>query len=102
VLWDLERPLEKSVKLELLDFEHPEGAYMHLTVFALRINSRHQAKKFSGIPLPIFSVRLPNVTTVVTYVSVLPRTKAFSMRWALTDRFPALTTRPSKRWQTRP
>jgi len=25
VLWDLERPLEKSCKLELLDFEHPEG-----------------------------------------------------------------------------
>lgn len=25
VLWDLERPLEKSVDLELLDFEHPEG-----------------------------------------------------------------------------
>jgi len=24
-LWDLERPLEKSIKLELLDFEHPEG-----------------------------------------------------------------------------
>lgn len=24
-LWDLERPLEKSVKLELLDFENPEG-----------------------------------------------------------------------------
>lgn len=24
-LWDLERPLEQSVKLELLDFEHPEG-----------------------------------------------------------------------------
>ncbi|KAG6816548.1 hypothetical protein H0H87_005254 [Tephrocybe sp. NHM501043] len=24
-LWDLDRPLEKSVKLELLDFEHPEG-----------------------------------------------------------------------------
>ncbi|KAF2000415.1 threonyl-tRNA synthetase [Amniculicola lignicola CBS 123094] len=24
-LWDLERPLEKSVKLELLPFEHPEG-----------------------------------------------------------------------------
>lgn len=33
VLWDLERPLEKSVKLELLDFEHPEGAYMTLAVF---------------------------------------------------------------------
>lgn len=25
-LWDLERPLEKSCTLELLDFEHPEGA----------------------------------------------------------------------------
>ncbi|KAG8822899.1 threonyl-tRNA synthetase, partial [Serendipita sp. 399] len=25
VLWDLNRPLEKSVHLELLDFEHPEG-----------------------------------------------------------------------------
>ena len=24
-LWDLERPLEKSCLLELLDFEHPEG-----------------------------------------------------------------------------
>lgn len=24
-LWDLERPLEKSCKLELLPFEHPEG-----------------------------------------------------------------------------
>lgn len=24
-LWDLERPLEKSVQLELLDFEDPEG-----------------------------------------------------------------------------
>lgn len=24
-LWDLERPLEKSVNIELLDFEHPEG-----------------------------------------------------------------------------
>jgi len=24
-LWDLERPLEGSVSLELLDFEHPDG-----------------------------------------------------------------------------
>ena len=24
-LWDLDRPLEKACKLELLDFEHPEG-----------------------------------------------------------------------------
>lgn len=28
VLWDLERPLEKSVNLELLDFEHPEGRFL--------------------------------------------------------------------------
>lgn len=27
VLWDLERPLEGSVSLELLDFEHPEGQF---------------------------------------------------------------------------
>jgi len=25
-LWDLERPLEGSVNLELLDFEHPDGS----------------------------------------------------------------------------
>lgn len=25
-LWDLERPLEGSVSLELLDFEHPDGS----------------------------------------------------------------------------
>ncbi len=25
VLWDLERPLEKSCSLELIDFEHTEG-----------------------------------------------------------------------------
>jgi threonyl-tRNA synthetase len=27
-LWDLERPLEKSCKLQLLDFEHPEGTIL--------------------------------------------------------------------------
>ena len=26
-VWDLERPLEKSCSLELLDFEHPEGEH---------------------------------------------------------------------------
>jgi threonyl-tRNA synthetase len=29
LLWDLERPLEKSCSLELLDFEHPEGVELH-------------------------------------------------------------------------
>ena len=30
VLWDLERPLEMSCKLELLDFENPEGEIVSL------------------------------------------------------------------------
>ncbi len=29
-LWDLDRPLEKSCRLELLDFEHPEGLQLPL------------------------------------------------------------------------
>jgi threonyl-tRNA synthetase len=33
VLWDLERPLEGSVNLELLDFEHPEGPTSRFTSF---------------------------------------------------------------------
>jgi threonyl-tRNA synthetase len=27
-LWDLDRPFERSCKLELLDFNHPEGSCM--------------------------------------------------------------------------
>ena len=34
-LWDLERPLEGSVSLELLDFEHPEGLIFLLRPFLL-------------------------------------------------------------------
>ena len=30
-LWDLERPLEGSVSLELLDFEHPDGSVLPYT-----------------------------------------------------------------------
>ena len=29
-VWDLERPLEGSCSLELLDFEHPEGQKFEL------------------------------------------------------------------------
>ena len=36
-LWDLERPLEKSCKLELLDFEHPEGKKKAKMFFFLRV-----------------------------------------------------------------
>ena len=31
-LWDLDRPLEKSCRLELLDFEHPEGQFRSVVV----------------------------------------------------------------------
>jgi threonyl-tRNA synthetase len=34
-LWDLERPLEGSCKLELLDFEHPEGVNVPPDNFAV-------------------------------------------------------------------
>lgn len=29
-LWDLERPLETDCRLELLDFEHPEGSHTNI------------------------------------------------------------------------
>jgi len=32
-LWDLERPLEGSVSLELLDFEHPDGLVLPVPPF---------------------------------------------------------------------
>lgn len=36
-LWDLERPLEGSVSLELLDFEHPDGSEVSLFVSLCRL-----------------------------------------------------------------
>jgi threonyl-tRNA synthetase len=44
-LWDLERPLEQSVKLELLDFEHPEGMPTTLSPPTLLINPSESGKK---------------------------------------------------------
>jgi len=38
VLWDLERPLEGSVNLELLDFEHPEGPTSVSPCLSQRLN----------------------------------------------------------------
>ena len=53
-LWDLERPLEKSCKLELLDFEHPEGlAPLHHVANLLMIAFHHREKGF----LALFSSR---------------------------------------------
>jgi threonyl-tRNA synthetase len=67
-LWDLERPLEGSCKLELLDFEHPEGSFRFLCmpfnscIFVL------QAKRYSGTHLHTFLENLPSDTTGVTCV----------------------------------
>ena len=38
-LWDLERPLEGSVSLELLDFEHPDGLVLPPFMFLLLTTS---------------------------------------------------------------
>lgn len=38
-LWDLERPLEGSVNLELLDFEHPDGLILSYSSFAVAYDS---------------------------------------------------------------
>lgn len=37
-VWDLERPLEKSCSLELLDFEHPEGALSSIAEIYKQLN----------------------------------------------------------------
>ncbi|KAL5536418.1 THS1 [Sanghuangporus sanghuang] len=39
VLWDLERPLEKSCRLELLDFEHQEGSYLFTPFMSIRLTA---------------------------------------------------------------
>lgn len=99
-LWDLERPLEKSVSLELLDFEHPEGAYMPPVDVLMGANLTPQARRFSGIPLPMFSAKLPNVIMVVTYAMVPLPTKVSSMKWIPRDQFLTPTIPPWRRWRT--
>lgn len=60
-LWDLERPLEKSCKLELLDFNDDQGKFV-FCMAALRnlVRSEHTDRFLSsqGTPAPISSVRL--------------------------------------------
>jgi hypothetical protein len=51
-LWDLERPLEGSCKLELLDFEHPEGM-LECQTSATRAEICDQARKYSGTLPPM-------------------------------------------------
>lgn len=60
VLWDLERPLEKSAKLELFDFESPEGWYSSLRRWA---EEQSSCKAFSltgslGTMFPISGKRV--------------------------------------------
>ena len=95
-LWDLERPLEKSCKLELLDFEHPEGKKKKNTdVFPWKVVYTVyfyiKEKRFSGILLRMFWERLPRDIMVVIYVSVLQLMMDFFTRWLLRNgEFPRL------------
>jgi hypothetical protein len=66
-LWDLERPIEKSCKLELLDFEHPEGLSRCSSLKPRNDCLRLQERRFSGTPQPTFSAKLQNGTTGVIY-----------------------------------
>jgi hypothetical protein len=72
-LWDLDRPLEKSCKLELLDFEHPEGkcgrSFKELAIYLTFY--LHWEKRFSGILLRMILEKLQRDIMVVIYVSVL-------------------------------
>lgn len=43
-LWDLERPLEGSVSLELLDFEHPDGSVSPRS-FASFADDSHESRQ---------------------------------------------------------
>lgn len=83
-LWDLERPLEKSCKLELLDFDNPEGTsltFLPSICVILRVNQ--QERRFSGIRLRTYSERLLSGTMVAICVLVPPQMMDSSTRWAL-------------------
>ena len=97
-LWDLERPLEGSVNLELLDFEHPDGlnASLFLSSFRSCLPST-QANVCSGIHRPTSSANQRRSTMGAICASALPRMKVSSTRWpsrGVRSRTP--TTLPSK------
>lgn len=82
VLWDLERPLEGPCKLELLDFEHPEGAWFAFVVCPFPLDMRYtQVNVFSGIRLLTSLERLPSVIMVVICVLDPPLMRDSSTRW---------------------
>lgn len=99
-LWDLERPLEKSVKLELLDFENLEGQ-LEQTWLSYVLSSCHQEKEFSGTPPPTFLGRLLKGIMVVTSALVPQPTMVFFMRWLPIDLSPFPITLPWKKSRKR-
>ncbi|KAF2769124.1 threonyl-tRNA synthetase [Teratosphaeria nubilosa] len=70
-LWDLERPLEKSCKLELLDFEHPDGRFVfwHSSAHVLgeAAERRYGCSLCIGPPVDdgfYYEMALPNMAAV--------------------------------------
>jgi len=82
-LWDLERPLEKSCKLELLDFEHPEGARISFVIMTLPFTECEQAREFSGTHLHMYLERPLNDIMDATFVSAHRRMMVSSTKWPL-------------------
>jgi len=79
-LWDLERPLEQSAKLELLDFDHPEGMLATRSPPLLTTLS-NQARRCFGTRPHTYWERPPKDIMDVIYVLVHQRTTVFSMKW---------------------
>jgi len=85
-LWDLERPLEGSVSLELIDFEHPDGLVLPCaSVSVAHDPCETQESVCSGIHLLMSSVNPQRSTTDVICALVLPRMTVSSMKWPSTD-----------------
>lgn len=70
-LWDLDRPLEKSCKLELLDFDHPEGkkVFWHSSAHILgeAAEKRYGCSLCIGPPVEdgfYYEMALPNMAAV--------------------------------------
>jgi threonyl-tRNA synthetase len=64
-LWDLERPLEKSCKLELLDFEHPEGIQCSSRVSATYNYFLQERRSFGILRLMYLVKLLKNITGAI-------------------------------------
>lgn len=80
-LWDLDRPLESSCRLELLDFEHPEGMLVLTLSQRLHCSSTAQGRKSSGTQVHMYLEKLPNEGLDVTYASDHRSKMVSTMRW---------------------